>query len=54
MAMMESVKTVFEAAGGMDGMRRLASAWHHRVMADDVVSHAFSRKRPALAVWTSV
>jgi hemoglobin len=42
MAMMESVKTVFEAAGGMDGMRRLASAWHHRVMADDVVSHAFS------------
>jgi hemoglobin len=26
----------------MDGLRRLAGAWHHRVMADDVVGHAFS------------
>jgi len=26
----------------MDGMRRLAAAWHHRVMADEIVSHAFS------------
>ena len=26
----------------MDGMRRLAEAWHRRVMADQVVSHAFS------------
>ena len=34
--------TVFEAAGGMDGLRRLAAAWHHRVMADEVVGHAFS------------
>jgi hemoglobin len=34
--------SIFEAAGGMDGMRRLASAWHARVMADEVVSHAFS------------
>ena len=34
--------TVFEAAGGMEGMRRLAEAWHRRVMADDVVAHAFS------------
>jgi hemoglobin len=34
--------TVFEAAGGKDGMLRLASAWHDRVMADPVVSHAFS------------
>ena len=34
--------SVFEAAGGMDGMRRLAAAWHARVMADEVVSHAFS------------
>jgi len=25
----------------MDGLRRLAEAWHHRVMADEVVSHAF-------------
>jgi hemoglobin len=34
--------SVFEAAGGMDGMRRLAHAWHARVMADELVSHAFS------------
>ena len=26
----------------MDGMRRLADAWHQRVMADEVVAHAFS------------
>lgn len=36
------MKTVFEAAGRMDGMRRLAHAWHLRVMADEVVAHAFS------------
>jgi len=36
------MQTVFEAAGGTDGMRRLAGAWHARVMADEVVSHAFS------------
>jgi hemoglobin len=35
-------RTVYEAAGGADGMFRLAHAWHERVMADDVVSHAFS------------
>jgi hemoglobin len=34
--------TIFEAAGGEDGMLRLASAWHARVMEDEVVSHAFS------------
>jgi hemoglobin len=34
--------TVYEAAGGADGMLRLAHAWHTRVMADEVVSHAFS------------
>ncbi|TWD79802.1 hemoglobin [Kribbella amoyensis] len=34
--------TVYEAAGGADGMLRLAHAWHERVMADEVVSHAFS------------
>ena len=33
--------TVFEAAGGAEGMLRLAHAWHERVMADEVVSHAF-------------
>jgi hemoglobin len=34
--------TVFEAAGGGQGLQRLARAWHERVMADEVVSHAFS------------
>ena len=36
------MQSVFEAAGGLDGLRRLAHAWHERVMADEVVSHAFS------------
>jgi hemoglobin len=36
------VATVYEAAGGIGGLRRLAQAWHVRVMADDEVSHAFS------------
>src|ERR1700726_1830937 len=36
------MQTLFEAAGGIDGMRRLAHAWHHRVMEDEVVAHAFS------------
>jgi len=34
---------VYEAAGGAEGMMRLASAWHARVMADAVVNHAFSQ-----------
>src|ERR1700721_3512033 len=36
------MQTVFEAAGGNEGLSRLAYAWHNRVMADDVVAHAFS------------
>jgi hemoglobin len=36
------MQTVFEAAGGIDGLRRLAAAWHRRVLADEVVAHAFS------------
>jgi hemoglobin len=36
------MQTVYEAAGGYDGFVRLAQAWHARVMADEVVSHAFS------------
>ena len=36
------MQSVFEAAGGNEGLRRLADAWHRRVMADAVVSHAFS------------
>ena len=34
--------TVYEAVGGIGGLRRLAEAWHTRVMADEEVSHAFS------------
>jgi hemoglobin len=36
------MQTVYEAAGGEEGIVRLARAWHARVMADEVVSHAFS------------
>jgi hemoglobin len=36
------MQTVYEAAGGYDGLLRLAHAWHARVIADEVVSHAFS------------
>jgi hemoglobin len=34
--------SVYDAAGGQAGVLRLAHAWHERVMADEVVSHAFS------------
>jgi hemoglobin len=37
------VQTVYAAAGGSPGLLRLAEAWHHRVMADEVVNHAFSQ-----------
>jgi len=33
---------VYQAVGGDEGLLRLAIAWHRRVMADEVVSHAFS------------
>ena len=36
------MRSVYEAVGGDAGLLRLASAWHRRVMADEVVSHAFS------------
>ena len=36
------MQSVYEAAGGDDGLVRLAEAWNARVMADEVVSHAFS------------
>ena len=35
------MQTVYEAAGGTDGLLRLASAWHARVMPDEVLSHGF-------------
>jgi hemoglobin len=36
------VRSVYEAAGGDEGLLRLAEAWHTRVLTDEVVSHAFS------------
>jgi hemoglobin len=38
----EGVQSVYAAAGGDQGMLRLAAAWHARMLADDEVSHAFS------------
>jgi truncated hemoglobin YjbI len=45
------MRSLYEEAGGSEGLLRLAEAWHHRVMADEIVSHAFSwamRWKPAL------
>jgi hemoglobin len=36
------MQTIYDAAGGSDGMLRLADAWHRRVLEDEVVAHAFS------------
>jgi hemoglobin len=36
------MRSVYAAAGGYEGLLRLAGAWHSRVMADEIVSHAFS------------
>jgi len=36
------MESIYDAAGGQAGMLRLAEAWHARVMADEIVSHAFS------------
>jgi hemoglobin len=36
------MQPLYAAAGGDVALLRLAHAWHTRVMADDVVSHAFS------------
>src|SRR5881398_2480739 len=36
------MQSVYKAAGGDEGLLRLAEAWHTRVMADEIVSHAFS------------
>lgn len=37
-----SQPTLYEALGGDAAVLRLAQAWHARVLADEVVSHAFS------------
>jgi hemoglobin len=36
------MQTIYDAVGGRQGLLRLASAWHTRVLEDEVVSHAFS------------
>ena len=36
------MRTIYEVAGGDEGLLHLAEAWHARVLADEVVSHAFS------------
>jgi hemoglobin len=38
----DAVQTVYEVAGGAKGVLRLATAWHARVLAGEVVGHAFS------------
>ena len=38
----ETMQTIYDAAGGFEGMLKLAQAWHARVLADEVVGHAFS------------
>jgi hemoglobin len=37
-----SAVSLFDAVGGAEGVVRLAHAWHERVLADEIVSHAFS------------
>lgn len=36
------IHSVYEAAGGREGILKLAEAWHARIMEDEIVSHAFS------------
>jgi hemoglobin len=33
--------SIYQAAGGREGLTRLAEAWHRRVLADSIVGHAF-------------
>jgi hemoglobin len=35
-------ESIYDVMGGADAVLRLAHAWHERVLADPVVSHAFS------------
>ena len=45
----EVMVTVYEAAGGADGLLGLAGAWHARVMADEVVGHTVQPRVPPAA-----
>jgi hemoglobin len=40
--MVVPMQSVYDAAGGNDGMLQLAEAWHKLVLADEIVGHAFS------------
>src|SRR5690349_936953 len=40
--LMNSTLSLYEAIGGEAGVLRLAHAWHQRVLADEIVAHAFS------------
>ena|SRR5690349_17039877 len=35
-------QSIYDAVGGIDGLMRLAHAWHKLVLEDEVVAHAFS------------
>jgi hemoglobin len=37
------MQSVYDAVDGYEGLVRLAAAWHRLVLADEVVSHAFSQ-----------
>jgi len=41
-----NMQSVYEAMGGAAGLLGLADAWHARVLADEVVSHAFNHGFP--------
>ena len=36
------MQSVYDAAGGDNGILQLAEAWHGRVLSDEIVAHAFS------------
>jgi hemoglobin len=42
MSAIRAYPSIYEAAGGHPALLRLAHAWHARVSADELVSHAFS------------
>jgi hypothetical protein len=48
------MQSVYDAAGGTAGLTRLAAAWHHRVLADEVVSHVPRTSASSLAITASV
>ena len=51
--MLRAMRSVYEAAGGAEGLHRLAAAWHALVLADPVVSHKATHHAGELAGITS-